>query len=373
MLATAPPVHGWPQMRLAWVLPCRHTPTHMTNPASVARSLAPASATCLPEWQRQAAAARIATGELLARLGLQAGNFPAGLITDPAFPVLVPPHFLAQMRHGDAADPLLLQVLARGEEDWPQPGRLTDPLAEADYRAAPGLLRKYRSRALLMASGACAIHCRYCFRRHSDYGSIMLTRTREADALASIAADPAIDEVILSGGDPLNLTDARLAGLIEAVAAIRHITTLRLHSRTLVAIPARVTDDLLAIITATRLRVVIVLHSNHANELSADVAAAMARLRDAGATLLNQSVLLAGINDTAPTIAAHCRRLFGCGVLPYYMHLTDPVAGAAHFDVDEARARVIETELRALLPGYLVPRFVREVPGRDAKTPLADL
>jgi EF-P beta-lysylation protein EpmB len=319
----------------------------------------------------QAGAARIATCELLARLGLSAANFPDGVIADPAFPVLVPPHFLAQIRPGDPADPLLLQVLARGEEDWPQPGRLTDPLAEADYRAAPGLLRKYRSRALLIASGACAIHCRYCFRRHNDYGATMLTRSREAEALAAIAGDPAIDEVILSGGDPLNLPDARLAGLVDAIATIRHVVTLRLHSRTLVAIPARVTDALLAMIAATRLRVVIVLHSNHANELSADVAAAMAQLRGAGATLLNQSVLLAGINDGAITIAAHCRRLFACGVLPYYMHLTDPVAGAAHFDVDEARARVIEADLRAMLPGYLMPRFVREVPGRDAKTPLA--
>lgn len=343
----------------------------MTNLASVVRSPAPAAR--LPEWQVEAGAARIATGELLARLGLSAANFPAGVVADPAFPVLVPPHFLAQMRHGDPADPLLLQVLARGQEEEAQPGRLTDPLEEADYRAAPGLLRKYRSRALLIASGACAIHCRYCFRRHNDYGATMLTRTREAEALAAIAADPAIDEVILSGGDPLNLPDARLAALIADIAAIPHIATLRLHSRTLVAIPARVTDALLHGLATTRMQVVIVLHSNHANELSAEVAAAMARLRDAGATLLNQSVLLAGVNDAAATIAAHCRRLFACGVLPYYMHLTDPVAGAAHFDVDENRARQIEAELRAMLPGYLVPRFVREVPGREAKTPLADL
>lgn len=343
----------------------------MTNLAPVPRP--PAPATCLPEWQVQAGAARIATGELLQRLGLSAGNFPAGVIADPAFPVLVPPHFLGQIRHGDPADPLLLQVLARGEEAAPQPGRLTDPLAEADYRAAPGLLRKYRSRALLIASGACAIHCRYCFRRHYDYGDTMLTRSREAEALAAIAADPAIDEVILSGGDPLNLSDARLAGLVADIAGIGHVSTLRLHSRTLVAIPARVTEALLHWMAATRLQVVIVLHSNHANELSADVARAMARLRDAGATLLNQSVLLAGVNDAAVTIAAHCRRLFACGVLPYYMHLTDPVAGAAHFDVDEARARSIEAELRAMLPGYLMPRFVREVPGRSSKTPLSDL
>jgi EF-P beta-lysylation protein EpmB len=283
---------------------------------------------------------------------------------------MAPPHYRSLIRRGDPADPLLLQVLARGEEALPQPGRLTDPLAEADYRAAPGVLRKYRSRALLIASGACAIHCRYCFRRHTDYGAAMLTRSGEAEAMALIAGDPAIEEVILSGGDPLNLTDARLAALVAAIAAIPHVTTLRLHSRTVMAIPDRVTPALVALLAGTRLTVVLVTHSNHEREISAEVARALGRLRRVGVTLLNQSVLLAGVNDTAATIAAHCRRLFAAGVLPYYLHLTDPVAGAAHFDVDAARARTIEAELRAALPGYLVPRIVREVPGAAGKTPL---
>ncbi len=325
------------------------------------------------DWQAQQRAARISSADLLAAVGLSAADFPAGVIAAPEFPLSVPPHFLSLIRPGDRHDPLLRQVLARGEEAAPQPGRLTDPLAEADYRAAPGLLRKYRSRALLIASGACAIHCRYCFRRHQDYGETMLTRSREAEALAAIAADSLIDEVILSGGDPLSLPDARLAALVTAIAAIGHVTTLRLHSRTLTTIPDRVTPALLALLAGTRLRVVIVAHSNHANEISAEVAAALGRLRAAGITLFNQSVLLAGVNNDAATIAAHCRRLFAAGVLPYYMHLTDPVAGAAHFDVGEAEARRIEAGLRGLLPGYLVPRFVREVPGREAKTPLADL
>lgn len=324
----------------------------------------------IADWQAQARAARMTTAQLLAHVGLSEGDFSAGVIADPHFPVSVPPHFLNQIRPKDPADPLLLQVLARGEEAWPQPGRLTDPLEEADYRAAPGLLRKYRSRALLIASGACAVHCRYCFRRHYDYGAAMLTRSGEAEALALIAGDPAIEEVILSGGDPLSLTDARLAALVAAIEAIPHVTTLRLHSRTLVAIPDRVTPALRDLLAGTRLNIVIVIHSNHPNELSAGVAAAMTRLRQAGVTLLNQSVLLAGINDGADTLAAHSRRLFACGVLPYYLHLTDPVDGAAHFDVDEGRARAIEAELRGLLPGYLVPRIVREVPGQPAKTPL---
>ena len=322
------------------------------------------------DWQAQQRAARLTTADLLARLDLTAADFPAGVIDDPGFAVMVPPHFLAQIRRGDPADPLLLQVLARGEEAAPQPGRSTDPLEEADYRAAPGILRKYRSRALLIASGACAVHCRYCFRRHYDYGSAVLTRSGEADALAVIAGDSAIDEVILSGGDPLSLPDARLAALVDAISAIAHVTTLRLHSRTLVAIPDRVTPALIGLLAATRLNVVIVIHSNHEREISAQVAEALGRLRAAGVTLLNQSVLLAGVNDAAVTLAALSRRLFGAGVLPYYLHLTDPVAGAAHFDVDETRARAIEAQLRGMLPGYLVPRLVREVPGRDSKTPL---
>lgn len=321
-------------------------------------------------WQSQARAARLSTADLLAHVGLAAADFPAGVVANPDFPLSVPPHYLALIRRGDPADPLLLQVLARGEEALPQPGRLTDPLEEADFRAAPGTLRKYRSRALLIASGACAIHCRYCFRRHTDYGAAMLTRSGEAEALGMIAADPAIDEVILSGGDPLNLSDVRLGALVKAIAAIPHVTTLRLHSRTVMAIPDRVTPALVDLLAGTRLNVVLVTHSNHEREISGEVAAALGRLRSAGVTLLNQSVLLAGVNDNAATIAAHCRRLFAAGVLPYYLHLTDPVEGAAHFDVDEPRARAIEVELRAALPGYLVPRLVREVPGEAAKTPL---
>jgi EF-P beta-lysylation protein EpmB len=328
------------------------------------------SAAAPADWQALHRAARISTADLLAELGLTPADFPAGVIADPDFPVRVPPHFRAQMRAGDPADPLLLQVLARGEEAVVNPGWQADPLAEAGFRAAPGLLRKYQSRALLIASGACAIHCRYCFRRHADYGDITLTRPRQAAALAAIAADPAITEVILSGGDPLALPDARLAELAAALAAIGHVDTLRLHSRTAVAMPERVTPALVAALTSTRLRVVLVTHSNHAHELSGQVGAALAPLARAGALLLNQAVLLAGVNDDVAVLADHCRRLFAVGVLPYYVHMPDRVAGAAHFDVSAARAHAIEAGLRARLPGYLVPRFVREVPGETSKTPL---
>ncbi len=330
-------------------------------------SLSPAAP---PAWAQQQRAARITTADLLARLGLREGDFANGVVAKPQFALSVPPHFLSLIRPGDPRDPLLLQVLARGEEAAPQPGRFTDPLQEADYRAAPGLLRKYRSRALLIASGACAIHCRYCFRRHYDYGAAMLTRSGEAAALAAIADDPAIEEIILSGGDPLSLPDERLAAIVTALEAIGHVGTLRLHTRTLAAIPDRVTPALLALLAGTRLKSVIVIHTNHPHEVSPQVVQALRQLRTIGVTLLNQSVLLAGVNDDAQLLAGHSRQLFTAGVLPYYIHLTDPVAGAAHFDVDADRARRIEAELRDLLPGYLLPRFVREVPGRAAKTPL---
>jgi KamA family protein len=192
-------------------------------------------------------------------------------------------------------------------------------------------------------------------------------------ALAAIASDPGISEIILSGGDPLTLSDARLATLLTALAALPQLTSIRLHSRTLTAVPARVTPALVALLAGLGMPVVIVLHTNHAQELDPVVAAALARLRGACVHLLNQSVLLRGINDTPAVAEAHARRLFACGVLPYYTHLLDPVAGAAHFDVPLGEALALEATLRATLPGYLVPRFVREVPGDASKTPIWQL
>lgn len=306
---------------------------------------------------------------LLDRVGLRVGDLPCA-IAETAFPVRVPPHYLGLIRRGDPDDPLLAQVLARGAELLDAPGTLTDPLAEAGFGMGQGILRKYRSRALLLAAGACAIHCRYCFRRHSDYGDTMLPAGAVDDALAAIAAAPEIREVILSGGDPLMLSDTRLAALLPAIAALPQVTNIRIHTRMPTTVPARVTPALCALLAGLGTPVVIVLHTNHAQELDGVVAAALADLRAAGVHLLNQSVLLRGINDTPPVAAAHARRLFACGVLPYYTHLLDPVAGAAHFDVPLAEARALEAALRADLPGYLVPRFVREVPGADSKTPI---
>ena len=306
---------------------------------------------------------------LLAAVGLDSANLPYGVDSGPDFTVMVPPHFLSLIRRGDPHDPLLRQVLARADERLEDAALRADPLDEAQFNPQRGIVRKYGNRALLLTTGACAIHCRYCFRRHTDYGAMALPAGEHDAAVTAIAADPAIIEVILSGGDPLTLSDARLAALLTALAAIPHVAMLRLHTRTLTAVPSRLTPELLALLAGLGKPVVIVTHTNHAQELDPVVAAMLARLRMAGVTLLNQSVLLRGVNDTAQVIADHAMRLFACGVLPYYMHLLDPVIGAGHFAVAHSDALALEAQLRDTLPGYLVPRFVREVPGKLAKTP----
>jgi EF-P beta-lysylation protein EpmB len=283
----------------------------------------------------------------------------------------VPRAFIARMRRGDPRDPLLLQVLAEPRELLPAQGYVADPLAEAGARDAPGLLRKYAGRALLITTGACAVHCRYCFRRHYDYGADQDGEApRWQAALAAVAADSSIEELILSGGDPLSLANARLSQLIGRIAAMPQVRRLRIHTRTPIVLPARVDAGLLAVLAPWRERLVIVVHANHPAELDADASAALRQLAGCSAALLNQSVLLAGVNDNAATLAGLSQRLFAAGTLPYYLHQLDPVAGAAHFAVTDARAMQLHRELIARLPGYLVPRLVREVPGAPGKLPL---
>lgn len=331
--------------------------------------LAPVFAAAPANWRDDLRVARLPVAALLTAVGLDTSALPYGLDPDPDFAMMVPPHFLGLIERGNSHDPLLLQVLARADERLEDAGLLSDPLDEAAFTPGRGIVRKYGNRALLLTTGACAIHCRYCFRRHIDYGEMALPAGDHAGALATIAADPAIIEVILSGGDPLTLSDTRLAALLTALAAIPHLRVIRIHTRTLTAVPSRLTPALLATLAGLGKPVVVVTHTNHAQELDAVVAAMLGRLRAAGVTLLNQSVLLRCINDSAAVIAAHALRLFECGVLPYYMHLLDPVIGAGHFAVPHADALGLERCLRDTLPGYLVPRFVREVPGKLAKTP----
>jgi EF-P beta-lysylation protein EpmB len=321
----------------------------------------------LPAWQAAVRDAVRDAGELARLLDLPPATL--GVLVDSKFPLLVPRGFVARMRRGDANDPLLKQILpARSELDSTE-GFTADPVREQGL-AANGLIRKYTGRALLIASGTCPVHCRYCFRREFPYQTQLAARDGWEPAIADLRSHADIGEVILSGGDPLSLSNRRLGELFAKLADTA-ATTVRIHTRFPIVIPERIDADLVRLFDTTRLRTVVVVHTNHPNELDASVADALSTLRPHVAALLNQAVLLAGINDDASTLAALSERLFDCGVLPYYLHALDPVAGAAHFDVAERRGVELVAELRARLPGYLVPRFVREIPGELSKTPIA--
>lgn len=326
-----------------------------------------------PTWQRELGQALRDPAELLAQLDLDAaswgGTLPGMNAAARDFPLRVPRSYVARMQPGDPHDPLLAQVLPTGRERDEIDGFGPDPVGDQSAMMRPGVLHKYHGRVLLVTTGACAVHCRYCFRREFPYADANPRPGQWHEALDYIAADPSIEEVILSGGDPLSLRDDTLADLVERIAAIDHVTTLRLHTRLPVVLPARVDEALCAWLRASRLRTVVVLHANHANELDGDCRDAVRALLDTGVWLLNQSVLLRGVNDSAGALEALSRQLFACGVLPYYLHLLDPVRGAAHFDVHESAARRLLAEVAGRIPGYLVPRLVREEPGRPGKTP----
>lgn len=319
-------------------------------------------------WQAELARAITEPAELLTLLGLGAEWLPAARAAAARFPLRVPRGFVARMQYADPHDPLLRQVLPLAAELEARSGFGPDPVGDRAAMHAPGVLQKYRGRVLLTATGACAVHCRYCFRREFPYNDANASADRWRAALDHVAADASIEEVILSGGDPLTLSDRRLGELIDPLAAIPHVRRLRVHTRLPVVLPERVTAGLCQVLAATRLRLVIVIHANHARELDDRVGAACARFLESGATVLNQSVLLKGVNDAAETLEALSQRLFEIGVLPYYLHLLDRVTGAAHFEVEEARALHLLAALHARLPGYLVPRLVREIPGEPGKS-----
>lgn len=283
------------------------------------------------------------------------------------FPVFAPRGYLARVRPGDPHDPLLRQVLPLEDELAVVDGFGHDPVGDRAATRLPGLLHKYHSRILMVTTGACAVHCRYCFRRHFPYQEGPKSPDAWLPALAEIAADSSLREVILSGGDPLMLVDEHLAELARRLAAIGHLRRLRIHTRLPLMIPQRVCDELLAWLRGTRLAPIVVIHSNHAQELTGPVVDALARLVDAGVPLLNQTVLLRGINDDVDTLAELCERLVDLRVMPYYLHQLDRVAGSAHFEVEEYRGLELIEQLRARLPGYAVPRYVREVAGDSSK------
>ncbi|MEP6899396.1 MAG: EF-P beta-lysylation protein EpmB [Rhodanobacter sp.] len=322
-----------------------------------------------PDWRELWRDAITDAGELLRAVGL--GDRTDLLPPDDAgFALRVPRGFVARMRRSDPFDPLLLQVLPQRAENRRVDGFTVDAVGDMAAREAQGVLHKYHGRALLIASGSCAINCRYCFRRHFPYAQELAAAGQWRQALEHLRQDSSITELILSGGDPLALATAKLEELTRGLADIPHVTRLRIHTRLPVVLPERVDQPLLIWLAALPLQKVVVLHANHANELDASVDAACSRLRGAGATVLNQSVLLCGINDDVDKLAALSERLFVSGVLPYYLHQLDRVQGTAHFEVDDARARSLIDSLRARLPGYLVPRLVREVGGELSKRPL---
>jgi L-lysine 2,3-aminomutase len=322
-------------------------------------------------WQRQLAEAVRDPQELLA--GLQLPEEPlavTGTAATLGFPTLVPHSFLARMEPGNRADPLLLQVLPAAAEAEHAVGFTSDPVADSSARAAPGLLHKYHGRALLITTGTCAVHCRYCFRREYPYHEEPRRMTDWAPALQQIGDDKTITEVILSGGDPLILNDDRLQTLCRRIDKINHVERLRIHTRLPIVLPARVTSELLAMLKSLRSQPVVVVHANHANEIAADCETALRTVVREGIPVLNQAVLLRNVNDSAEALESLCRRLINVGVMPYYLHQLDKVHGAAHFEVTDARARALITEIRSRLPGYAVPQLVREIPGESGKTPL---
>lgn len=322
----------------------------------------------VPGWQKELADSVTDPAELIAILDLDPTLLPAARQAARLFRLKVPRAFIARMRRGDPKDPLLRQVLPLGEECLEVAGYTNDPLREIQNEHSDGVLHKYEGRALVITTGVCGIHCRYCFRRHFPYSEFRPSADGWAGVIERFRSNPGLDEAILSGGDPLSMSDTKLAQLVEGLDSVPHLQRLRIHTRQPIVIPSRVDERLLRWLSATRLTTVMVVHVNHSAEIDGQVRTAMKALRETGITLLNQSVLLRGVNDDETALVELSEALFEAGVLPYYLHALDPVAGAAHFDVPEARALALHSSVQGRLPGYLVPRLVREIPGRPSKT-----
>jgi EF-P beta-lysylation protein EpmB len=308
--------------------------------------------------------------ELLQVLGLQGFE---GLLSPQAeqqFGLRVPRGFAAKMRYGDINDPLLRQVLPILDEQFQSPGFNIDAVGDLAARQNTGVLHKYNGRALLVSTGSCAINCRYCFRRHFPYAEETAAANQWQSAIEYLANDTSISELLLSGGDPLSLSTAKLNSLTQQLAPLRHIKRLRFHTRLPIVLPERIDDEFITWLGTLPYQLVFVLHANHANELDASVAHAVARIKQTGATVLNQSVLLKGVNDDAEVLISLSERLFEIGILPYYLHQLDRVQGAAHFEVPLPQAKALHTKLMACLPGYLVPKLVQEIAGQANKTPI---
>ncbi|MCW8831322.1 MAG: EF-P beta-lysylation protein EpmB [Gammaproteobacteria bacterium] len=322
------------------------------------------------DWKRQLAEAISSPAELLQQLELE-HLLDEHIDIDPAFPLRVPQAYVQKISKADPNDPLLLQILPSLAENA-QTGEV-DPVGDLNAMPSSGLLHKYHGRALIISTAACAIHCRYCFRRHFPYSDARALSSQWPTTLEYLKQHPDIREVILSGGDPLVLEDSKLAALCRDLETIPHIKWLRIHTRLPVVLPARITPRLLEWMQHTRFRITMVIHANHANELDTDEMIALQTLQDANITLLNQSVLLKNVNDNASTLIDLSHRLHDCAVTPYYLHMLDRVKGGLHFEVNREKACNIIDNMRSKLPGYLIPRLVIEEKGKDSKTAISNI
>ncbi|MCW8934508.1 MAG: EF-P beta-lysylation protein EpmB [Gammaproteobacteria bacterium] len=324
-------------------------------------------------WQQQLSQAITDPAQLLQTLNLKSEDFDHYTPATQQFSLKVPHAYINKMQVGNPRDPLLLQVMAQSQEMLQAEGYVKDPVGDLEANKSPGLLHKYNGRVLLITTGACAVHCRYCFRRHFPYQQQQAGREQWADALTYIQNDSSIKEVILSGGDPLVLSDNKLNHLISLLEAIPHLSRLRIHSRLPVVLPDRITSSLVDLLANSRFNVCMVIHANHSNEIALAEKSALKKLKQAGIHLLNQAVLLKGVNDSLKKQVNLSEALYDAGVLPYYLHLLDPVQGAAHFDVELTQALGLITQLQNNLPGFLVPKLVREIAGETSKTPANEL
>jgi EF-P beta-lysylation protein EpmB len=321
----------------------------------------------MSQWQLELKNAVTNYSELFKLIDLE-GQVLSQQIIDQKFPLLVTRSFIKRMRHNDINDPLLLQILPSLEETTIDNNYLDDPLQEKNFNIMSGLIHKYSGRVLILGSKSCAINCRYCFRKHFPYNSNIASGINLVNIINYIKADNSIEEVILSGGDPLLAPNNYFKKLLDQLNLIKHINTIRIHSRIPIVLPSRLEQEFIDILLSYRFNIVLVTHSNHPNEINQEVADAFKILNNTRITLLNQSVLLKNINDNADVLANLSRKLFTIGVLPYYLHMLDKVNGAVHFEVSLDQAKKIFSHLSTKIPGYLLPRLAVEQSGAKSKT-----
>jgi len=321
-------------------------------------------------WQQELKDSISCIDKLINILKINKSQLPPYLLKAGHFPLKVPQSFISRMRINDPLDPLLRQILPENAEAKTYPGFSRDALQEDKYNPLPGVLHKYYGRVLIMLTSACAVHCRYCFRQNFPYANNIPGLKGLDKILNYLKENPEVFEVILSGGDPLMVNDEYLNTFIEKIVTLPQVTTLRIHTRLPIVIPNRITPRLIEILTPSTLKTVLVLHANHPNEIDDSVRLALKPLKQAGVTLLSQTVLLKGINDRVEILEGLSHALFKAGIMPYYLHILDKVQGSGHFEVSLKEAQILASQLLGRLPGYLVPKLVQELPGKNAKTPV---